>query len=177
MEASIDTIEKVDNRRNPDGNQNYDVTRIWESHNEIIRLLVAGVSPTAIARTLNITTQTVSNVRNSPLAQQRISELAAQRDAEAIDIAKRVAEIAPLAVDVLKKHLVDALDNDENDKDVARIGTTAALGLLDHAVPRKVEGRVLHGHMTLDRINEIKQKALVGMQQAVVVEETSDESK
>jgi hypothetical protein len=77
----------------------------------------------------------------------------------------------------LKKHLVDALDNDENDKDVARIGTTAALGLLDHAVPRKVEGRVLHGHMTLDRINEIKQKALVGMQQAVVVEETSDESK
>jgi hypothetical protein len=177
MEASVDVVDRIDNRRNPDGNQNYDVTRIWENHNEIIRLLVAGVSPTAIARSLNITTQTVSNVRNSPLAQQRIAELSAQRDAEAVDIAKRVAEIAPLAVDVLKKHLIDALENDEDDKDKARIGTTAALGLLDHAVPKKVEGRVMHGHITLDRINEIKQKALVSMQQVVVVEETSDESK
>jgi hypothetical protein len=162
MALVADNVEdRVDGRRNPDGNQNYDIVQLWSHHNEIIRYIVAGVSSNVrIAQLVGCTPQTVSNVRNNPLAQARIAELSAQRDAEAIDIGKKIQQIAPLAVDVVRKTLLEALD-DEGDTPMsanrARVGATTALGLLDHAVPKRVQGTILHGHMTLERINEIKQ--------------------
>jgi hypothetical protein len=154
--------ENIDHRRNPDGNQTYDVTRLWEHHGEICRLVAAGItSNVRIAALLGCTPQTVSNVRNSALAQAKIAELVAARDQDSIDVAKRIAELAPLAVDVMKMNMQAALNDDIDSLDVRKLGQVAAAGILDHAIPKKVQGTILHGHMSLSRIEEIKKRALI----------------
>jgi hypothetical protein len=156
MSLAVLHEENIDRRRNPDGNQNYDITKLWFHHNEIIRLAVAGVkSGVEIARLVGCTPQTVSNVLNSDLARARIEELTMLRDAEAIDIGKRIAEALPLAVDVLKRSMVDALDDMNHDTDVTALGIRAASTLMEHGVPKKTQSEVIHGHITLQRIKEI----------------------
>jgi hypothetical protein len=167
--------ENIDHRRNPDGNQTYDVTRLWESHGEVCRLIAAGVkSNIKIATLLGITPQTVSNIRNSPIAQAKIAELIAARDKDAMDVARRVAELAPLAVDVMKQNLQYALNDDSGSIDLAKLGQSAAADVLSAALPKKVQGTIIHGHMTLRRIEEIKKKAFAPIEvEAEVIEDTT----
>lgn len=153
---ALNETTNIDHRRNPDGNQNYDITKLWFHHNEIIRLAVAGVkSQVEIARLVGVTSQTVSNVLNSDLARARIEELTMRRDADAIDIGKRIAEALPIAVDVLKRSMLDAMDDSEHDPAITALGVRAASTLLEHGVAKKTQSEVIHGHITLQRIKEI----------------------
>lgn len=84
------------------GNRKYVAEELWEIHQEIIRRLVLGQKAKEIARDLQITSQTVSNIRNSPIAQRRILSLQAARDESVIDITNRIKSMAPLAQQVLE---------------------------------------------------------------------------
>ena len=148
----------MDKRRNPEGNQNYSIETLWEHQHEICRRLALGHRPNRIADDLGVTTQTISNVRNSPLAQAKILQLQEGRDIEVVQINKRVREMAPLALDILEKTLNHASDTLEVDKDARAHGLSAAKNVLEHAIPKKVEGRIVHGHIPLSMLEKMKER-------------------
>lgn len=156
----------MDHRRNPEGNRNYHVERIWDHHRGIIRLLVASngtFTNEQIANEIGCTAQTVSNVRNSPLAKARLEVMHGEADKDAVSIAKRIKEIAPLAVAVLEKTMGEALADEEGDDKLRNTGVRAALGALEFAVPKKAEISGVIGHVTLEQIEQMKQRARATM--------------
>ena len=146
-----------DLRFSPEGNRNYDIKRLWSLHLEIARRNLLGQKATHIARDLAISPQTVSNVSNSVLFKRQLSIMRAARDADSIDIAKRIKEVAPKAIDLLEKSIEDDLLKE----DTSQVGLRAATAVLDHSIPRKVEGTLeVGGHMTVEDITRIKNNAI-----------------
>ena len=145
----------------------YQVKQLWDIHHEIIRRLVIGQRSRQIAEDLNITPQTVSNVRNSPIVKRQIQMLQAQRDSEAISLKDRIDEIAPKAIKLLERKIEDDLGGDE----VTQVGVRAALGTLDFAVPKRSEIAVKHG-VDVTLLEEIKERA---RKSKMLVEKTPDD--
>ena len=81
----------------------YNVQALWEKHHEIVRQVVMGRSNGDIAQKLGCTPQTVSNVRNSPIAKEEIERLSAGRDEMTMSIAQRIEDFAPIALDLIEK--------------------------------------------------------------------------
>jgi len=169
-------MKAVDHRRNPDGNQNYDITRIWEHHSEVIRLLSLGWKAIDVAAELGIHPQTVSNIRNNPLAQAKIRELQGARDDEAASILKRVRQMAPQALDVLGISL-DTAEQNPTDLDAAKEGIKSARTILEHAIPKRIEGKIVHGHITYSQVEKMKdavKKAAASAAEVAEVAEVTD---
>lgn len=134
------------------------VSKIWELHDEIARRILLGQKNTVIADALQCSVSTVSNVRNSPVIQDKLTIMRGARDAYTVDIARDIQEFAPTALKVLK----DIVGGQG-------IGASASPALrareannwLDRAghAPIKREEH-LHGHLTRDDIEKIKDRAL-----------------
>ena len=80
----------------------YNVQALWEKHHEITRQIVLGRTNGAIAADLDCTPQTISNVRNSPLAKEEIERLSSARDENTMEVARRIEEFAPIALDLIE---------------------------------------------------------------------------
>ncbi len=93
---------KLNDRRFKERRESYDIKALWESHHQILRLVSLGLGNKEIAEELSITPQTVSNVRNSALAQQVLQEHSEVLDEEVVSIAKRVEQFAPTALQLLE---------------------------------------------------------------------------
>jgi len=78
--------------RLPTGKRKYEIKRLKDYHYTILERLVRGHKPRDIARDLGISTQTISNVSNSTIAQEVLRKMNAERDAEAIDIARSIKQ-------------------------------------------------------------------------------------
>lgn len=98
----------TDHRRNPAGNQHYDIKQMWERHHQIARLLVLGWSNKQVASHLSITPQTVSNARNNPEVKRQIDLLSARADNSVVDVSKRIQDLAPRALGVMEEVMDDA---------------------------------------------------------------------
>lgn len=151
-------IETTDRRFNPEGNQNYDIKHMWASHHEIKRLVLLGMNNMNIARLLNCTYQTVSNVRNNPIVLRELEEMEKQRDTEAITIGERIMKQVPLAVRVLEKSMQAAETAGDDQTQLRGIGVRSATTILDHAHPKTTKTVGLQAFMSLDRIREIQEK-------------------
>lgn len=98
----------TDGRRNPNGNQHYEIKQMWERHHQIARLLVLGWSNMQVATHLGITPQTVSNARNNPEVKRQIDLLSARADNSIVDVSKRIQDLAPRALNVMEEVMDDA---------------------------------------------------------------------
>jgi predicted transcriptional regulator len=119
-----------------------------------------GMKPREIAEQVGCTTQTVSNVCNNPVIQTEvIAPISAGRDAAAKDIVARLQEVAPLAIDLVKKTIETVSDSQDNmaDPKMLSVGIRAALGTLDYVVPKQVQGHVV-GHVTYEQLQEMKHR-------------------
>jgi len=152
-----------DLRRNPnDGTQPYRrwvVNEMWDVHHEIARRIVLGQKNVQIAEDLNVSPQMVCNVRNSPIVQERIKVLHGARDADTVDLAKEIKEIAPEALGLLKDII-----RGENDGANASINLRAKeannmLARAGHGVPIKVHSENFHAMFTPKDIENIKARA------------------
>ena len=148
-----------DLRRSNDA-KHWVVSEMWELHHEITRRLVLGQKNTEIAKALKCTPQTVSNVRNSPVAQEHIAIMKGARDADTVDLAKEIREIAPEAMLLLKDII-----RGENDGANASLGLRAkeANGMLaraGHGIPQKIQSESVSVHITSEQIADIKRRAL-----------------
>lgn len=151
----------------------YQVTEMWDMHHEIARRVVLGQTNVAIANALSVSPTLVSNVRNSPVVQQKMDLLRGTRDAETVDIAAQIKEIAPDALEVLRQVIEDGEVSGE--KIPARLRAHHSEKLLDRAgfgAPKIIQGSMLHGHFTKDDIDEIKGRAeTLGLMSGTVVED------
>lgn len=157
-----------DGRRTADGEKGYSLTQIWDIHHEIVRMLALGFKPKMIAEQLQITEQTVSNVRNNPLVKQRLTELQLARDASVMEVRKQVAELVPKAIKVLD----DVMESDAaRNSDKLR----AALGILDNTLPRQSNIQHSGGVVTTEDIREILDRGRNKVEAEYEVEEVEDE--
>lgn len=148
----------VDKRRVPDGapRKTWQVTELWEVHREIARRIVLGQKNTVIAEALNCTPEMVSMVRNSPVVKDHTAIMCGAADADTIDVAKRIQDLAPDALNVLKNIL-----NDEEGKASLALKARVAESLLDRAGHSKIQKvHTLNTHLTGDQLEAIKRRAL-----------------
>lgn len=143
-----------DQRFSPDGNKNYDVKKVWDSHHEITRRLILGQKGTVIAREMGITSQTVSHVRNNPVMKRLFDILHSAADAETVEIRKRIVDIGPLAVEYLESAMQQDLDEGMK----SAVGLGAAKTVIENLIPRAVKIDSSET-LTVKVINEIKEKA------------------
>lgn len=132
----------------------FEVTKLNDTHMAIIRMLIRGKKQKEIAEELGISEVMVSYTKNSPIVQQKLDVMRNIIDAEAIDTAKMINDIQPLAI----LRMAELLSNKGTDD---KLTVTIARDLLDrggHAAP-KTPDLHLHAHATLDEINEIKARA------------------
>ena len=151
-----------DRRTRPDKpRRTWQVSKIWDSHEEIIRRLTLGQKNTEIAQNMGISSAQVSNVRNSPIIQDKLAIMQGARDAYTLDIAKDIREFAPKALEVLK-----AIVNGDDSSGLPvgpALKARVASDLLDragYAPVRNVNVQSAHVHLTRDDIEELKRRAV-----------------
>jgi hypothetical protein len=96
--------------RLPGENRVYTLQEIQDSHREIARLLVMGVKGVDIAETLGVTPAMVSYTKNSPVVKREMDNMHAVANLDAVDVAKRIQEVAPRALQVMEDLLEEAND-------------------------------------------------------------------
>lgn len=135
------------------GHRQYNLQHLQNVHHEVMRLLILGIKHRDIARMLDITPAMVSYTANSTACRQQISVMQGARDADAIDLGKRIKELAPKALEVLDSLMDDAPQN---------VKLSAAKDILDRAgyTPvTRVRTENFNVHFTKDEILEIKNRA------------------
>ena len=95
--------------RLPTGNRQYQIERMWDAHHEIVRLLLIGMKQVDIARTLGVSEVMVSYTANSAIVRRQLDQMRAARDADAIDISKRIKALLPKAVEVLEQTMEEGV--------------------------------------------------------------------
>ena len=151
---------RVDGRKSKGPKKGWQIAEMWDQHHEIARRLVLGESGVDIAKALGISRETVSNVKNSPVVQDKLALLRAARDCECVDLAKEISELAPIAL----KRMREALETGTVlGKEVNAAGILKeANALLDREMGKavqRVDTRGVNMHLTMDDIEAIKQRA------------------
>lgn len=142
--------------RLPTGNRKYQISHIWDIHREVMRRLVLGQKPIEIARALGISPAMVSYTQNSSIVISEMNKLRKDRDTDTVSVAKRIAEMSPKAIETLEDIMGDVEESPR------ALRAKVAMDVLDragHGAPKKVVGAVLHGHLTSNEVEKIKQIA------------------
>jgi len=143
----------VDTRFNVEGRK-YQIQKLWDVHQEIIRYLLLGWGYKEIADKLGVTAVMVSYTANSELVKRRLEVMRGARDAEALDLSIEIKRFAPEAFQTLQKIMRDS-DNE-------KVKLTIAMDALDragYAAPKIIEGKFLHAHFTSEEIEDMKKRA------------------
>lgn len=144
--------------------RSYNVKSIWERHQMMLRMVALGHSNGAIAEATGVTPQTVSNLRNSPIAQGQLLNMRNSLDSEMIDIGARIQEFAPRALEVLEKVITGEL---ESPIAVRAKYASAHLGRAGFGEVHKVAS--INTHLSRSDIEEIKQRALAAASDAGLI--------
>jgi len=162
-----------DRRRiKPGRHRAFEVEVLWDIHQEIARLLVLGFKNVEIAKKLNCSKSTISNVRNSEVVKEHIAMLQGVRNAEVIDIVDDIKKFAPTCVNLLKEVVKNEVEGAGAD---ITLRSRTAENLLDragYAAPKAITVDTSHIHtfMTKEDLNEIVKVAKARK----IVEEITD---
>lgn len=168
-----------DLRRNPEtaNNRHWTVNEMWEVHHEIARLLLLGYKNVDVAEHLSVSSQMVSNVRNSPVVQDKLTIMKGARDADTIDLSKEIRDSAPDALGLLKDIIRG--DNEGAGANLPLRAKTAE-SMMDragYAAPQRKQVESIHYTLTKEEIDGIKEKAKNSgdVVDAVVIEEGGED--
>lgn len=134
----------------------YNIKKLWELHSAIAENVALGKTNVEISEQLNITPQTVSNVRNSPIGRDKVQILTAAMDAETIDIGRRIREFAPKALEYLEK----IIEGREPGASTALRAKIASNHLARAGYGEITKVHSLNATVNKDDIEEIKQRAM-----------------
>jgi hypothetical protein len=153
---------RKDLRRNPDGKRKgYQIAEMWDQHHEIARRLVLGESNKDIAESLGVSACSVSNVKNSPVVQDKLSILRAARDAGTIDLAREIQDLAPIALQRLKEVLETGTVLGKEAS--AAVILKEANAIMDREMGKavqRVDTRNSHMHFGPEDLERIKNRAM-----------------
>lgn len=146
----------------------YSLQHMTQRHHEVVRLALLGRSNNEIAAKLGFTPSSVSLILNNRMVKDKLDFLRAQKDAASVDVMSAIRELAPKCIEVLES----VMDNEGNPA-AARV--SAAKDVLDRAgfaAPKVIQTQGVITHLTLDELNEIKQRAMAyGIEAGVVIDE------
>lgn len=142
----------MDKRRNPN-KKSFAVTEMWNTHREIARLAATGMKGADIARELNVTPVMVSYTLNSPIVKRQLDQMHAARDMDAVDVSKRIHEIAPRALERLEELLESETES------IAFRAATDVLDRAGHAAVKTLRTESLAVHLNKEDLDEIKERA------------------
>lgn len=145
----------------PSDRRTFEVSKMWDIHHEISRLVLLGLKNTEIAERLGISEAMVSYTRNSQVVKDKMEIMQGSRDKECLDIMVQIKQNVPKALEVLEQIMTG---------DAMSLGQTPSLNLrartaenwMDRAgYPAQKPGMNmhLHGHFTAQDIEEIKKRA------------------
>lgn len=148
-----------DLRRTPVGQprKTFQVKEMWDKHLEIARLLHLGMTGRDIAKQMGVTEAMVSYTKNSRVVEDRLEIMRYARDADTIDLSKRIMKFGPRCLDLLE----DIIEGKGQAKDV-HINLRAKyadkhLGRMGHGEVKKVQQATMH--LTPAEIQDIKDRA------------------
>jgi len=140
-------------RRNPKA---LGLTDINDLHKAISRMAALGLKNVDIARELNISPQTVSNVKNSPLGAIQIENLHNIYDNSSFDVMSRIRDLLPKCVDTLQEILENP---DQKISPTTRLkASLSTLAIAGHGPINK--NVVMSGVLSKEKIDELKQRAI-----------------
>lgn len=145
----------------------YNIKVLWERHQEILRRVVVGQTNGQIAQELGCVPQTVSNVRNSPLAQAEITRLSAARDEDTMEIARRIEEFVPTALQLVEDLVAGRIP--EASISLRARHAEKYLGRAGYGEVHKVHSLTRH-MISRSEIEEIKERAMSAAQRAGVID-------
>ena len=138
----------------------YNIKKLWSLHAQITEQVALGKTNVEIAQALDITPQTISNVRNSPIGKEKVEILTAAMDAETVDIGRRIREFAPKALEYLER----IIEGREPGASVALRAKIASNHLARAGYGEITKVHSLNATVTKDDIEEIKSRALAAKQ-------------
>jgi len=161
-----------DERRvDPSKKRTFEVSEMWDVHHEIVRRLLIGQKVVNIAKDLNISEATVSYTRNSPVVRDKLEIMKGARDAETLDLAKRIRENAPQSLRLLEDIIDGEVDGTTVPLNMRRQEANMMMNRAGFAPIQTIKGEVLHGHYTKDEIDDIKKRAVEdGLKSGLVIE-------
>lgn len=140
----------------PPEQRRYTLQHMWEKHHQMARLLLLGLNNIEVAEALNCSPQNVSDVRNSPVFQEKMLALRGQADHKVVNIAAVLAGDSPKSVSLLQ-----GIRDGELTEDI-RLRAQVAQDLLDRAGHSKIvrsDSHVSVTHLDAEAIDRIKSLA------------------
>ena len=161
-----------DERRvDPSDKRTFEVSEMWDVHHEIVRRRLLGQKVVNIAKDLGVSEAMVSYTVNSPVVKDKLEIMKGARDAETIDLAKRIRENAPQSLRLLEDIISGEVDGTVVPLNMRRQEANMMMNRAGFAPVQTIKGAILHGHYTSDEIDEIKKRALEdGLKSGVVVD-------
>ncbi|MCK5607056.1 helix-turn-helix domain-containing protein [Candidatus Pacearchaeota archaeon] len=167
-------IKRDGRRAAPGKRKTYNIQKLWQHNHEILNMSLLGWKPKAIATHLGITTQTVSNTINSDLGKQKLAIMRQGRDADVFDAQARIDNMLPDAL-LVYENIIGRKGYAEG-APLSLMKSTADVIVKDLKgleVPKKIEGRHLHAHLTTEDISHInKVGKKLAIEQGVLTEES-----
>ena len=149
----------------------FEVSEMWEVHHEIVRRLVLGQKNADIARDLKVSPAMVSYVRNSPVVRDKLEVMKGARDADTIDLAKRIREDAPQALRLLEDIIAGEVDGQEVAVGLRAREANNMMNRAGYAPVQNIKGQILHAHYDAEDIEDIKKRAHEdGLKSGLVIE-------
>lgn len=165
------TDERDERRVDPGNKKTFEVARMWEVHHEIVRRRLLGQKVRHIAQDLGISEAMVSYTINSPVVKDRLEVMKGARDAETLDLAKRIRENAPQSLRLLEDIISGEVDGQPISIGLRAKEANTMLARAGFGPVQTVKGAFLHGHYSGEEIEEIKKRAVeTGLKSGVVVE-------
>lgn len=165
----------TDNRHNKGRERNIQIKEIHQRQREMARLASMGISNKEIAATLNITPQNVSDNINSPLLRAHINDLQASKDGDVVAQARRLSQLASQAIDNIEKGINGEAELTDRDRMKLSTDVLDRVGL---GKTINISGKVIHGHMTVADIEDLKERhAAEGRRAGAVVDVTPNKNR
>lgn len=165
--------DRGDKRRPPGTRKVWQVSQMWDKHHEIARMILLGLKNTEIAEQMNISTTQVSNVRNSPVVKEKLNLMQTARDVGSINLAKEIADLAPIALGRIKEVLETGMvmGKEASASQILKEANNVIDRTEGKAIQR-VDSRHLHATLSVEDIDRIKAKAAeLGVTSGQVVDE------
>jgi len=167
----------------PGDRKQFEVQELWEVHHEIIRRLLLGQKGSHIARDLGVSQSMISYVRNSSVVKDKLEIMKGARDADTLDLAKRIRENAPTALRLLEDVIDGQVDTADGEKMEVPLGMRVKeagtmLSRAGYGPITNLKGQFAHGHFTKEDIDDIKSRARKdGIKSGSVIDATFEEVK
>ena len=160
----------------PDKKRTYEVSEMWDVHHEIVRRLLIGQKVVNIAKDLKVSEAMVSYTKNSPVVREKLEIMKGARDAETIDLAKRIRENAPQSLRLLEDIISGEVDGTSVPLNMRRQEANMMMNRAGFAPVQTIKGAILHGHYTSEEIDDIKKRAVEdGLKSGLVIEAEVEE--